>query len=205
MATAAPRSPPALAPARRRDHNVPMELAGAAGGVVWSADGRTLALVHRPRHADWSLPKGKLDPGESWHRAALREVAEETGWRARVVDFAGAKLRLERATPKLVLYWHMQAIAEGVPPQEEEIDEVRWLAPREALGRLDHESDRRLLRRTLAERRAAGKAPRARRPAPLERLLVVDRPCADEELAPWLRRIEDAVRCERGGLARAAG
>ncbi|HEV2770779.1 MAG TPA: NUDIX domain-containing protein, partial [Solirubrobacteraceae bacterium] len=51
----------------------------AAGGVV-VRDGR-LAVVHRPRYDDWSLPKGKLDAGESWEGCALREVEEETGLR----------------------------------------------------------------------------------------------------------------------------
>ena len=49
----------------------------AAGGVV-ERDGRVL-LVHRPRYDDWTFPKGKLDPGESFEDAALREVEEETG------------------------------------------------------------------------------------------------------------------------------
>ncbi|HEX6115926.1 MAG TPA: NUDIX domain-containing protein, partial [Solirubrobacterales bacterium] len=53
----------------------------AAGGVVLrdGAEGLEVAVVHRPKHDDWSLPKGKLEPGESWVDAALREVAEETG------------------------------------------------------------------------------------------------------------------------------
>ena len=53
----------------------------AAGGVVWrrGGDGIELAVAHRPRYDDWSLPKGKLDRGESWEDAALREVEEEIG------------------------------------------------------------------------------------------------------------------------------
>ena len=55
----------------------------ASGGVVWrrAGDGLELAVIHRPRYDDWSLPKGKLDRGESWEDAALREVEEETGLR----------------------------------------------------------------------------------------------------------------------------
>ena len=55
----------------------------ASGGVVWrrteDGEGVELVVVHRPRYDDWSLPKGKLDPGESWEQAALREVDEEVG------------------------------------------------------------------------------------------------------------------------------
>ena len=57
----------------------------AAGGVLWrpalGASGVEVALVHRPKYDDWSLPKGKLDPGESFKEAAVREVEEETGLR----------------------------------------------------------------------------------------------------------------------------
>ena len=59
------------------------DLIEAAGGVV-VRDGQ-VALVHRPRYDDWTLPKGKLDPGESFEEAALREVEEETGLRAHLV------------------------------------------------------------------------------------------------------------------------
>ena len=59
----------------------------ASGGVVWRrAPGGApeLVVVHRPRYDDWSLPKGKLDPGETWEEAALREVEEEVGLRCRL-------------------------------------------------------------------------------------------------------------------------
>ncbi len=60
----------------------------AAGGVVVDGDGR-VCLVHRPRYDDWSLPKGKLDAGESFEEAALREVEEETGLVCALADGAG--------------------------------------------------------------------------------------------------------------------
>ena len=57
----------------------------AAGGVVWRAgDPPEIVIVHRQRYDDWSLPKGKLDPGEGWEEAALREVEEEVGLRCRL-------------------------------------------------------------------------------------------------------------------------
>ena len=60
----------------------------AAGGVV-VRDGRVL-LVHRARYDDWSLPKGKLEPGETWEDAALREVWEETGVHCTLGAFLGS-------------------------------------------------------------------------------------------------------------------
>ena len=71
-----------------------VELTGpirAAGGVLWrlSTDGAEILLIHRPRYDDWTLPKGKLKVHESWETAALREVLEETGYRASIMSFAG--------------------------------------------------------------------------------------------------------------------
>jgi ADP-ribose pyrophosphatase YjhB (NUDIX family) len=121
----------------------------AAGGLLWRAGptGPRLALVHRPRRDDWSLPKGKLAEGESWEKAALREVEEETGCRARITSFAGTTSNLERRPPKIVLYWHMALVKEGRLDAGDEVDEVRWLTPEQALSRLDYESDRRLVER----------------------------------------------------------
>ena len=53
----------------------------AAGAVVWryDKDGQVLVLlIHRPRYDDWSIPKGKVDPGETFLQAAIREAKEET-------------------------------------------------------------------------------------------------------------------------------
>jgi 8-oxo-dGTP diphosphatase len=116
----------------------------AAGGLV-VRDGRVL-LVHRPRYDDWSLPKGKLEPGEAWLAAALREVEEETGVRAR----AGEELEPVRYTDpkgrqKTVRYWRMTPVHEADFEPNEEVDELAWLTQAEAAARLSYPHDRELL------------------------------------------------------------
>lgn len=116
----------------------------AAGGVVLR-DGR-LCLVHRPDYDDWSWPKGKLDPGESFEAAALREVREETGLVCRALrELAPVEYEV-RGRPKLVRYWLMEVVSQeedAVPNGE--VDELRWLVPGEASEVLSYERDRRLL------------------------------------------------------------
>jgi 8-oxo-dGTP diphosphatase len=117
-----------------------MERVEAAGGVVLR-DGR-VAVVHRPRYDDWSLPKGKLDPGESFEDAALREVEEETGLRCRLVRELPAVEYETRRRPKLVRYWAMEVTDETPFEPNDEVDEVRWLEPAEALALLTYDRDR---------------------------------------------------------------
>lgn len=134
----------------------------AAGGLLWreSPSGPLLAVVHRPRRDGWSLPKGKLDLGESWKEAALREVQEETGCEVRITRFAGVTFYLARHDPKIVLYWDMALVREGRLEAGGEIDEVAWLSSAVAMSRLHHESDRRLVARAL--RRGVHPAPAGR-------------------------------------------
>ncbi len=176
-----------------------------AGGIVWrdAAAGPRIAVVHRRKRDDWSLPKGKLDAGEGWHDAARREIAEETGWHVRLGAFAGAKLYVDRPEPKLVLYWHARAVSEVAMP-DDEIDEVRWLSRREALGRLDHGSDRRLLLRAL--RGAGGAPPRAPATAQLgrddlRRLVILDSREAEGAVPDVLGLISRAVASASGRFA----
>jgi 8-oxo-dGTP pyrophosphatase MutT (NUDIX family) len=131
-------------------------LVRAAGGIVWrdEADGPRLAVIHRPKRGDWSLPKGKLEAGESFPQAAVREVREETGCRARLGDFAGYALYEVKGRPKLVLFWHMAAEAVTRFRPNGEVDRLEWLEPGEALERLDHPAERELIQVALAERRA---------------------------------------------------
>jgi 8-oxo-dGTP diphosphatase len=116
----------------------------AAGGIV-VRDGRVL-LVHRPRYDDWTFPKGKLDAGESFEDAAVREVEEETGVRCSL----GRELASTRyevgGRPKLVRYWLMTPESEAPFEPNDETDDLRWLAPEDANGLLTYARDRELLR-----------------------------------------------------------
>jgi 8-oxo-dGTP pyrophosphatase MutT (NUDIX family) len=112
----------------------------AAGGVVMR-DGQLL-VVHRPRYDDWSLPKGKLDAGETFEEAALREVWEETGVRARLVRSLPPVRYSVRDRPKLVRYWLMAVESDPGFSPNDEVDAVRWLSPAEAVELLTYERDK---------------------------------------------------------------
>ena len=116
-------------------------LVRAAGGVIMR-DGRVL-LVHRPHYDDWSFPKGKLEPGETWEDAAVREVEEETGLRCELGDEVGRTHYSVGDVPKEVRYFAMTAAGEAHP--QNEVDEVRWAPLAEARELLSQEHDRRLL------------------------------------------------------------
>lgn len=119
----------------------------AAGGVVWrpAAGGVEIVLVHRPRHADWSLPKGKLDDGETWLDAAVREVAEETGLAVEVGEPLGdVTYEVERhgvARTKVVRYWALRATGGAFVPNDE-VDELRWVSLDAATEQVSYDLDR---------------------------------------------------------------
>lgn len=120
----------------------------AAGGLLWRPvrGGVEVCLVHRPRYADWSLPKGRLGPGEHPLHAALREVAEETGARA-VPQARLPRVRYRsQGRPKVVDYWSMRAVAAGGLPADDEVDEVRWLAVDQAVRLVSYPRDAAVVR-----------------------------------------------------------
>lgn len=134
----------------------------AAGGILWrTRERREVAVIFRDRHApdECSLPKGKLDPGEDWGQAALREVREETGSRGEVVGFGGTLTYYVGARPKVVVYLEMIAAPGGRFRPSREVREMAWLTPDEALAALSHESERQMLR-ALVRSALPGEGPR---------------------------------------------
>jgi 8-oxo-dGTP diphosphatase len=129
----------------------------AAGGIVLRRSregGWQVLLVHRPRYGDWSLPKGKADPGERDEDTALREVEEETGLRCTLGDPAGrTRYRDSKGRDKVVHYWLMEPVSEqsaepvtdGAFVPNDEVDEIRWCSVAEATRRLTYAHDRALL------------------------------------------------------------
>ena len=123
----------------------------ASGGVVWrrAPDGALeLVLVHRPRYDDWSLPKGKLDRGERWEDAALREVEEEVGLRCRLgAELPSVRYRDNKGRDKAVRYWLMEPEDEAAPfTPNDEVDEMRWVDVAAAPALLSYPHDAELVR-----------------------------------------------------------
>jgi 8-oxo-dGTP diphosphatase len=112
----------------------------ASGGVVQRGD--DFVLVHRPRYDDWSLPKGKRDPGETDEQCAVREVAEETGlWCRLGRELLPVRYIDQKRRPKLVRYWTMTVFDERPFVANDEIDEVVWLPIDDAMARLSYGHD----------------------------------------------------------------
>ncbi|MFF9047192.1 NUDIX hydrolase [Streptomyces parvulus] len=140
----------------------PGDTVQAAGCVLWRrAPGRPsvleLCLVHRPKYDDWSHPKGKLKRGEDHLTAALREVAEETGYAARPGVELPTLRYLANGRTKEVRYWAAAAVTGAFAPSDE-VDRILWLEPAAARDRLTQPRDRDLVDALLAAR-PAGTAP----------------------------------------------
>ncbi len=123
------------------------EVVQAAGGLVVRRHHGELQIVvvHRPGQQDWSFPKGKLEPRETFELAALREVREETGMACRLLRFIGHTEYVDRkGRPKAVAYWVMAAEAGFFTPNEE-VDELRWLTLEAASRTISYTRDRELV------------------------------------------------------------
>lgn len=112
----------------------------AAGAVLWKPgldEDLLIALIHRPRYDDWSLPKGKLEEGESHIGAAFREVMEETGVTAVFGPQLGEVAYAVEGATKVVQYWSAKASqAPYLQPNPLEVDAVEWLSITQARKRI---------------------------------------------------------------------
>ena len=125
-----------------------MSIVRAGGGVVWRVGpglDPEILLVHRPKYDDWSLPKGKVEAGEDDLACALREVAEETALVCEVGTELPAVSYVDgHGHPKTVRYWLMRPKVDAAEPQNE-VDDIRWLPPSDAIDLLTYEHDRNLI------------------------------------------------------------
>jgi 8-oxo-dGTP diphosphatase len=123
---------------------MPEKVIEAAGGLLWrpalGGVGIEVALVHRPKYDDWSIPKGKLNSGEQPVLGALREVLEETGYQGVPGRPLGEIHYLKDGAPKRVRYWAMR-VAGGEFAPNAEVDQMMWLPPREARRHLAPDRD----------------------------------------------------------------
>jgi 8-oxo-dGTP diphosphatase len=122
----------------------------AAGAVLWRPghgdSAAEIAVIHRPRYDDWSLPKGKPDPGETEPLTAVREVFEETGQRVHLGRrIATVRYPVEQGTKK-VRFWSARCI-EGEFVPSDEVDDLVWLPAAAAMKKLSYPYDRKVLRR----------------------------------------------------------
>jgi len=124
----------------------------AAGGVV-GRGGKVLLVQVRNLEGEirWTFPKGHLEKGETWLKAALREVEEETGWRCRSAGaLATVTYRFRRgarATFKRVKWYRMEPVAKTGRPDADEIRRTRWVDAARAERVLSYPSDLRVLAR----------------------------------------------------------
>ncbi|MER0088307.1 bifunctional NUDIX hydrolase/histidine phosphatase family protein [Corynebacterium sp. KPL3927] len=114
----------------------------AAGAVVWRGEPANpeIALIHRPHYDDWSLPKGKVDPGESLPTTAAREIEEETGFHVRLGKLIGKVTYPVQGRTKVVYYWAAFYL-NGTYTPNDETDELRWVPIGQAQQLLSYDVD----------------------------------------------------------------
>lgn len=127
----------------------------AAGGLLWrDVEAREeIALIHRTRYDDWSLPKGKLDltQDDNWVDAAVREVKEETGCEFDLREFVDCISYVVDGTPKVVLFWNMELIKEGQFKSGEETNAIKWVSVPDALRKLDYSEQQAVIARATSQ------------------------------------------------------
>ena len=126
----------------------------AAGAVCWRRRAKSyeVLLISRPRHGDVSLPKGKVDPGESLPQAAVREIAEETGFSVTLgLPLGTTEYVLPTGRDKVVTYWSAKVskaeLERGRFTPNAEVGTLEWVPLAKAGRRLSYPRDAELLQR----------------------------------------------------------
>ena len=128
----------------------------AGGAVVRGGDVIVVVPVKRDaqRRRVLVLPKGHLDPGETDEAAAVREVAEETGVVAELIDKLGdveySYERRGRRRNKRVAFYLFEYRSGSVEDHDHEIEEARWMPLNEAVRDLTYKGEREIVRRALS-------------------------------------------------------
>lgn len=125
----------------------------SAGGVLLrnGSDGRReVCIILQARWGDWTLPKGKIEKGEHLVACALREVLEETGCSATVIDYLGSiSYFVEANVPKSVHFWAMELVDSEAQPPDGEADGIVWVPIDDVMGHLSWDADRSMVRAYL--------------------------------------------------------
>lgn len=138
----------------KTDANAANPVVAAAGAVLWRSSGdlsgdptaTEVAVIHRPRYDDWSLPKGKVDPRETEPVTAVREVHEETGYTAQLGRRLGSVTYDLPQGTKRVWYWAARATGGDFSPNNE-VDKLIWLPIDAAMNQVQYPYDRKVLHR----------------------------------------------------------
>lgn len=136
----------------------------SAGGVVLDEQGRTIVIVPTRRAASGAkvtaLPKGHIDPGEDAETAALREVREEAGIEAEIIEKLGDVRywyqRAGRSIPKQVTFFLMRYVGGDPADHDDEVEEARWVPLEEAHALLSFQGERDMVRAAI-DRQASGR------------------------------------------------
>lgn len=124
----------------------------SAGGIVFNNQGQVLVTKHSV-NKHWSFPKGLIDKGETTEEAAIREVREEGGVVAEILDKVGYSKYIyifnNEKIFKVVTYFLMKYVSGNLEDHDDEVEEAGWYAPDEAMQQLSYSQDKVLLKKAL--------------------------------------------------------